>query len=267
MNDVVQNDQIFAYNTMNVEAIRAIPDLESAKLCVARLAGFQKALEEANRFFEMAVAFAELEAAALIRVMELTNGDQRAVRGERGKAAQWLWRMSEEQRKETIQMCKEGLTLTQVWRREVKYKGEIPQSAQAKKIQERKQMYIAEAEEVGVVDISDFSLGDESHHQMTQYLWADAKQGLRRSLLRSGFVGVGNDLQIYVNPLQSNENQIRMAITTRLESIMNDINNVHDIATAANIAIPNIFLLTNTAEQALKMFKEEGVKIWQKSSE
>ena len=260
MNDVVQNDQIVAFNALTPEAIRSIEDLKTAKMCVAKLAGFQKALEEADRFFSMAVEFAELEAAALIRVMELTGGDAKVIRGERGNAALWLYRMTEKQRKETIEMCREGLTLTQVWRREVKYKDGVPLSPKEKKIQERKQEYIAEAEEMGVVDISDFSLGEDSHHQITRYLWEDAKQGLRRTLLRSGYVGVGNHLQIYVNPARSSEDQVRMAIKTRLESIINDINSVSEIATAASIPVPCIIQLISTAEETLSSFTRNEEK-------
>lgn len=257
MDNVVQNEQIVTFGAMNVDFIRDIPDLETAKLCLARLSGYQKALEEADRFFSMAVAFAELEAAALIRVMELSDGNRRLIRGERGEAAYWLYRMSESERKEAIQMCKDGLTLTQVWRREVKYKGGIPPTPKEKKIQARKQEYIYEAEKNGVVDISEFSLGDDSHHQWERYLWEDAKQGLRRSLLKSGFVGVGNRMQIYVNPAQSSEDQVRMAIITRLESIKNDIENVHQIAFAANIPIPCITQLAKMTEETLETFKKE----------
>lgn len=258
MAEIVQNDQIVAFNAMNVDFIREIPDLETAKLFVARLSGYQKALQEADRFYEMSVAFAELEAAALIRVMELTNGRQNVIKGDRGKAAHWIYLMSEDERKKTIQMCKDGLTITQVWKREVKYKDGIPLTPKEKKIHARKQEYLEEAEEVGVVDISNFSLGEDSHHQIERYMWEDAKQGLRRSLLKSGFVGVGNRLQIYVNPAKSNEDQIRMAIITRLESINNDVKNVHEIASAAGIPIPNISQLETLINETLFTFKKEG---------
>lgn len=57
--------------------------------------------------------------------------------------------------------------------------------------------------------------------------------------------------------MDKNKELIGEVIAAKLETILKDINEVHEIADEVGIAVPWMFILTNTAEQTLKKFKEE----------
>ena len=67
----------------------------------------------------------------------------------------------------------------------------------------------------------------------------------------------GNTNEAITNDGFNNKEQAIKDIAERLENILDDINKVHEIGDKANIAVPWMFILTNTAEQALAKFKEE----------
>ena len=238
MNDVVQNESIIAFNAVNLDTIKNMPDIKTARECLARLSGFQKALEEADKFFGMSVAFAKLEAAALIRTIEL--GGKNAIKGDRGHAAEWLFKMSEKERDAVISKCEGGLTITQIYRMEMKPAVGLDRiGIEAKG---RKDQYLSDAEEMGIIDISDFvdSKIEESKKPSVQMLWFGQKKALRDTLLKNGFVGCGFDSQIYVDPERSDQTHIYDAIATRLLSICTDIERLEDIAHSANIMMKDL---------------------------
>lgn len=255
MIDVVDNSQIVAFNAMNVDFIRDIPDLDGIKDYLARLSGYEKALKDADRFLSWSVEFAKLEAAALIRACELGAIQARAIKGDRGKAAKWLFNMNEKEREYIISKCENGMTITQLWRIEVKWKTQPTGHQKIAQIANyKKQEYIEQAEKDNIIDISDFSEITGRHDTMEQLVWEDAKQGLRRALLKGGFIGTGNGEQIYVNPNTANNDQIRSAIKNRLQSILGDINNVAEIAHTANIMINGLSQLKNAINETIKQF-------------
>lgn len=256
MNEIVENKSITVFNALNLDSIRTLPDIKSAKECLARLSGFQKALQEADKFFAMSVEFAKLEAAALIRTVEL--GGERQIKGDRSKAARWLFNMSEAERNLTIEKCANGLTITQIYRMEQKPAVGIERigiEANAKKDQ-----YLLDAEEMGIIDISDFidPKIEESHKPTTHIAWHGTKENLRQALLKNGFVGCGFNSQIYIDPQRSGDKRIRDAIATRLRSICADIDRLSEIAHTANIMLKDLPQARKIVSELANQFIEGG---------
>ena len=57
--------------------------------------------------------------------------------------------------------------------------------------------------------------------------------------------------------MDKSKEQIVQNIAKQLQAILDDINKVHEMADDAGVPVPWMFILTNTAEQALAKFKEE----------
>lgn len=209
--------------------ISQIIDIEAILAKVKQIDALKAALDSVGKFHENAIRYARLEAAALIRVVEL--GGIAGLRGYHRKVAEWLSGLSEDERERHIRMCGEGLTIDQVWKREVHDEMKVRQQLDYVKF--LRQDIIEEAKSNGIVSLSAFS--KSVHDHIEGQMAEDIIDGTRNSLRKMGAVGIGDDNGTYVMPKPENEAYVKQAILTRFDSVNNDLENIMKISKAAKV--------------------------------
>lgn len=189
------------------------------KKVFAQLSALKTALEEADLFYEASVQFAQLEAYALIRAVELSNGKKPLLSGknkaERALAAVWLYKMTEKERRETIEKCQDGKTIVAIYK-EQHWKSKDERVADTKKfITER---LLEDLNEDGVCQINQY---DKYLNSLDSAIRQDIKDGFRNMLLQKGAVGIKDNNGTYINP-QDDKPKIYDALEIRINSICSD---------------------------------------------
>lgn len=218
---------------------RILSDMQNADIdamisIVKKIDALKVALESVNAFHDKAIAYARLEAEALIRVMDL-GGENRLGLTHR-RTARWLYGMEEEERIEYISMCSEGLTIDQVYKREVS-----DVEKQEKKLYAASYYRGKALEDVrknGIIEMR--PLSEQIRKVFGIEHKADAEDvidGIRKRLRDAGAVGVGDESGTYVMPSVGNRQQIVEAITMRYDSICKDFRNIHEIAYLSGVKI------------------------------
>lgn len=199
---------------------------------IKRIDALKVALDAADAFHEQAVKYAKLEASALIRAVEL--GGLNSLRGLHKKTAEWLYGLSEHERDKYIQMCADGLTIDQVFKREV---GDvIAWNKKIEMIESWRDNLIDECKETGIVDIKRFANDVRNTFGPNKAsVGEDIIDGTRNRLRRAGAVGLGGDSGTYVMPRPDNSEKVRKAILLRYESICNDFDSIRKIASASGV--------------------------------
>lgn len=228
--------------------IDSIVDVNHMMEHLIHLKMLQKGLKEKHIFKENATKFAMLHAASLIRIVELGGIDE--LEGRERKTAEWLSGLSAEERSSYISKCGEGITIDQLWYREIDSvrRAEAKWNNAIKKAQSVVQDAISEANTIGVVDTEKYI---EKIHDLlpeNRDLRNDLVDGMRNKLLKAGALGVGFNSGVYIKQLPDKEgdlwnNQkdhdywmnIRKAVLNRFLSISNDIKNLHSIILQSNI--------------------------------
>lgn len=226
------NEIEMAKGDILLKQIESIPSLEELKLVIAQLEGLKTALKKAQRFREESIKFAKLEAATLIKVVEL--GGLGELKGHNKEAAQWLYEMADSERQKYIDMCEDGLTIGQVWKREVKDQKKLSQIIDS--TQAWMKDIVDEVKQEGIVDLSAFdnSLRD---YILNKDLATDMSQSMRRKLLAAGAIGVGNESKIYVMPESNNTDEVKNAILQRFEDVCEEMDKVYEIAKVSKAQI------------------------------
>lgn len=136
-----------------LEHIKNVDSIEKAKSLIKQIDALKVALESVGTFRQQSVLYAKLEAEALIRCAEL--GGLPSMRGTHKKTAEWLFGLTEIERQKYINMCEDGLTIDQVYKREIGN----PKKTEAKlqQIEAYKKATIDDFEQSGVVDMEFFA--------------------------------------------------------------------------------------------------------------
>ena len=186
------------------------------------------ALEVADAFREQSVEFAKREALALIRICEL--GGQSQLSGHRRKAAEWLFAMRDEARLDAISMCSDGLTIEQVWKREVKDKENSDSAINLIKMYERET--INEFKSNGQVKLINYDKHVED-------LPVDAgtrkalKDGLRNKIRNLGGHGLGDGEGTYLTPEKA-ERDFDEIVFNKVDSMTRDLKRLKAICVSEN---------------------------------
>lgn len=214
-----------------LEQIESVCSTENILSLIKKIDALKVALQAADTFRAQSVKYAKLEASALVRVSEL--GGTGKLRGFRRKTAEWLYELSEEERNKYISMCEDGLTIEQVYKREVGNNQAL--NKKIERIEWEQEDLIDECKETGIVDIKQFSDNvREAFKFEHQSLGRDIIDGTRKRLRNAGAVGIGYE-GIYVMPHSENADGVKKAIALRYESICKDFGRIREIAKASGV--------------------------------
>ena len=217
--------------TANMAALFSVVDragcIEDALAIIKQIDALKVALESVGAFREKAIMYAKLEAAALIRAVEL--GGMAKLRGTHKATAEWLCSMAEAERRRYIEMCGDGLTIDQVYKREVGDTKKLGQ--QLDEITRRRDWLIEDVKKDGIVDITPFceTVRNVFRYERSQ-IAEDIIDGARNKLRKAGAVGIGDDSGVYVMRTQENQDKVKDALIARYESIVRDLKSMRDIS-------------------------------------
>jgi hypothetical protein len=212
MNEIVKRTQDMLAIVSNYRA-------EDMTIVFAKLSALKSALESADMFFEASVQFARLEAYALIRAVELSDGKKPKLTGKnkeaRSMAGVWLYNMTERERNEIIEKCNEGKTIVAIYRAmTAPDQKEIASRIKKKVVRE----LLDDLELDGSCQLNKY---ERYLKRIDPELKNDVKEGIRGTLLLKGAVGIKDQQGTYIVP-ERNEPKILYALTTRLHSICFD---------------------------------------------
>ncbi len=235
-------DLITSESSVLLNQIRDAFDIEQVKKMIKQLDAIKIALEAIDRFHEKSVIYAQLEAEAFVRLIEL--GGIKELRGYKRKTAEWLCSMAADERSSVIAKCKDGITITAL------YKSENPSYCQKNDEEKKKDLIKMErdiieesVESKKPVDLFAFSEAVRvSHKDRSVY---DAAYAISRSdtavdevrhyLRENGYVGVGSKTGKYFPAKKEYKNEIVKAIRQRFRSILCDIYSLRSIANRSEI--------------------------------
>lgn len=228
------NDLTSSEHKAMLEEIERIDDVDVCIQKIKQILALKIALESVDRFREQSVKYAQLEAAALIRVVELGGISQLTKRLR--NTAEWLFDMSDEDRASYIAMCSDGATIDNLYMREV---GDpIKLAERIRGAEAVRKDALCEVKENGIVELSEYSdrirkaLGRE-HKQTAD----DMIDGMRRHLLRGGAVGVGDGSCVFVMPMPENEEAVKEAIIARFKSVCHDMQSIKEISKKSGVKV------------------------------
>lgn len=217
---------------------------QEMKMIFAKLEALKLALEAADMFYEASVQYAQLEAYALIRAVELSDGKMPILTGRnkynRAKSAVWLFNMTEQERLKIIEMCKDGKTIVAIYKEIT-----APTDKEvAKKI--RKQICEEMFDDLDRNGVCCINRVEKLFKKIPNPLKNDVKDGIRNELLKKGAVGLGDKNGTYIIPTNQS-NEVYQALQTRLHSIQFDYLNFLSIAEKCDVK--PIFKVTESPNQ------------------
>lgn len=224
--------------TERIQCAQCVDELLSI---VAQLSGVKEVLKKQKVFKEYAIKYAQLEAAALIKIVEL--GGENSLKGYEKKVAIWLASLDATKRSEVIQKCEYGYTIRSVWEKEV-----LPAEKEHEFVDDVAYMtkrLVKDLKRNGIVNTADFR--DYVQERIPDTVASKREtasaliDGCRNVLLKNGAVGVGNFSGLYVIPTKDKNEHVKEAIKTRLLSIKNDVRCASDLIANGGFCIEEFF--------------------------
>ena len=201
-----------------------IRDEEELREYMSRLRYVKDVLEAADMFRKESVRFAQYEAYALIRAVEIA-GNADLVKGKyRKMAAEWLCGLSDDERQEAIGLCVDGKTIDNVFKETVyNPRQRLELSSAIKSCKEEAQ---SELKDKGIVIIP--NVVRKYQNKFPRSMVRDITNGVREAVRGSGGVGLGDSNGTYVDPDRESY-RVKCAITTRIDAIVRDMESVVDL--------------------------------------
>lgn len=216
-------NQEFLEHFKEINNIKTVEDIAAY---IKRIDALKVALESIDRFREQSVKYAQLEAYALIRAVEL--GGAKKIQARHRKTAEWLASLSEEERTRYISMCADGLTIDNIYKREVGAKQFVDEVKDA--ADREKDKMLVDLSIHGVADLSkSFESIREKCGKQNASLANDVIDGIRNRLRHAGAVSIGKNTSVYVMPKYENQEAIKRAIVLRWKGVQEDINRIREI--------------------------------------
>lgn len=223
----MSGNELASYDGIGIVDIISSVDVKDLLRKIKQIDALKAALDSCDRFRENAIKYAKLEAAALVRVAEL--GGAKELKGHRRKVAEWLYGLSESERERFIRKCEEGLTIDQVWYRDIHTEEKTTEAISG--LLRRRQELLLEVKNTGIAELGPFC---ESVSQgLPREIRADIVDGTRNALRKAGAVGLGDSKGTYVMPNSGRTDEIREAILMRYESVASDLANIKKIIKAS----------------------------------
>lgn len=214
--------------------IQEISSIEEIVQYIKKVDALKVALEAVDTFRTQSVLYAKLEAEALIKACEL--GGEAQIPARHKQTASWIFNLSKSDREKYIAMCEDGLTIDQVYKREVGNAKKL--NEQIAIVEQMRSDLIYDRKKNGIVDMKPFSEKiRETFNGSKRNIGNDIIDGTRNRLRSAGAVGIGDDTGIYVMPCKENSEEVKQAILMRYQSIKNDYESIKQIAKASGVKI------------------------------
>lgn len=228
---------------------------EEMKMVFAKLAALKEALKAADMFHEASIQFAQLEALALIRAVELSNGEPPSLTGPnkklRSQAAVWLFNMTERERLSVIEKCKEGKTLLAIYN-ELSAPTDNERAVAIKMELNRNVAFELKRDGVATINTE---YNKRLIRSLPINLQSDVRDGLRNLLRKKGALGIGDNEGTYIMP-ESENSKIYDALEVRMNSISHDF--AYFISAAMRSKAKPIYKINARQE----IFYEDFLKLW-----
>lgn len=229
-------DDLVVYEHPEIfEQIEQTVDLQTAIDILCRVELLETALKQAKVFKENSVYYAKLHAQALLKVVDLGGENKLPRNGYTKRAAMWLYDMIDAEREKYINMCADGLSIEQVYKREVA--DAEKEQKKNNKLDDLREKLLDECAHKGVVSLDDYK-NSVSELLNDRSLEFDVIDETRGALRRMGAVGVDPTSNIYVMPTPDNEYYVKRSILTRIKSVYHDILNILALTQRANVKVP-----------------------------
>ena len=208
-----------------LDSVTSIEDENGVIRVLSQLAAVKDALDMADAFRERSVEFARYEAYALVRAVEIC-GDTHLIKGKwRKLAAEWLVSLGDDERLSAIEMCVDGMTIDNVYKKQVaepQLKDEL-----ASAVSECKNEAREELRKNGVVNIS--KIVSKQSNKFPRSMRHDITDGVRNAVRKAGGVGVGDDTTTYIDPDRATP-RVADAIACKIQAVAIDIESIADLA-------------------------------------
>lgn len=224
-------DQITVLDNNAYLQIVTETDVSALIAKLKQLCAIKDVMQRMNTFHANAVRYARLEAAALIRIIEL--GGINKLSGPTLGVARWLSTLSQDQISHYVSMCEEGLTIYQVWKREYKNK-ELAEKSLAY-VQRSADKTLSRFKESGIINLSDLS--DDARSHLDEQTANDIIDGVRRRIRKAGGIGVGDGSTEYILPTHAPSKAQISAVKTRIFGILNDLRRLLEICDSCDICV------------------------------
>jgi len=205
-----------------------IANLQTVEECrdmLAKLDYAKSALEAADQFREKSVLYAQCEAFALVRVVEIAGNTDLIPGKYRKLAAEWLASLDEADRAEYVSLCSDGKTIENVYK-EIVYKP-AQRSALANTVKDCKKQAREQLRNSGAVNVPNIVRAHS--HEFPKSMLKEITDGVRSAVRDAGGVGIGGNTGIYIDPDKKSE-YVSDAIQTRIEAVARDIEGIADLA-------------------------------------
>ena len=250
-----------------LESIRLETDYDKILQKIKMLKVLEEALRAQNRFEQLSIKYAKLQAETLVRCYQIKKsshitGMKGGLNGKLASVAKWLAEMSETERQKYIDMCNEGLTITVVYNREFVIKRDEERADKvAKKIESE---IMSDLEQYGAVNPQDsFSEIRSAYRKVGDWQTGnDIVDGIRNRMRQKGAVGTGiskNYAGVYVIPGQCQDNQVLAdAIYGRIVSISRDSRKLSELIENSNITYNDLVESCNKYNNGQGWNEESG---------
>lgn len=206
-------------------------DLSIVLSKLKQLRAIKDVLDRMHVFHENSIRYAKLEAAALLRVVEL--GGMSQLKGTTLGVAKWLSSLSRDQVEKAVAMCDEGMTISQIWKREVQEPNH--RKAALDYLRDRANTEIEIFRKQGAINLSKFS--SEAKNHVDAETAEDLVDGLRCRIRKLGGVGIGNNSLEYYYPTPENYDYQKAAIKLRIHSICADVRKLEELHSISGVFI------------------------------
>jgi len=233
-------------------------NLDEMMQMIKELSALKSALDAVKQFRYKSVLYAKLHAAALVRVVQL-GGINELKAPITKNTAKWLTNLSEAERERYIAMCEEGLTICQIYRREIQEVNVQKYFEEA--VNRYRKRKIADLSDYGYADISDMKDTLQSQVDIRGCVLNDVIDGTRNTMRQFGAIGIGDYSGVYIMPNSPNIEKIQKALQVRLDSIIDDILNVRKISDISGVVVDASFIESNIVS---KDYLEDLIEIIKK---
>lgn len=236
------NDLITSDSSILLRQICGAVDVDQVKKMIRQLEAIKVALEAIDRFHEKSVLYAQLEAEAYLRLIEL--GGIKELRGYKRKTAEWLSEMTSEERHRWIAECKNGITIVEVYKSQFPpYTGKTDQEKKEDVVKLARELIEENVEESKPIDLHEYAETVRvAHSNKSAYdgLFAikqsdTAVDEVRHYLRSKGYVGIGENAKKYFPAKKEYKEEIVKAIRQRTRSIISDIYSLQNIINRSEI--------------------------------
>lgn len=215
----------------DISLIHKSKTIEEALDVIKKVDALKTALEAVDEFHNKSVMYAQLEAEAILKVVEL--GGMKKLTGYKKKIAEWFVKLSSEEQCKIINECSDGVTLDYLYKTKVREPEKRDEMLKVAKWLEKR--IFDDFSKSGQTDLSTYDHWDNGLKYLDRQTFADIKDGTRNRIRKLGGVGIGDG--IYIRPNCGRTEEIKKAIAIRIMSITRDVMRLQSLCATASIQL------------------------------